>query len=324
MKTNPNPVKVISEATDTATSAIASKLMESLDTALKEKLKMKMEQIAKEDTSYATDSDSEETLNKMMEELAKDEELDSLHENEEENPEEEEEPMEPSSEENLPEDDTLPEEENLDISEEELEQMIMDVIEDMIESGELEAGEAYTPSEETPEESAEEPNEEPNAEMETPEQEPEENKSLQENAEESTEESESAMMEVLNMVKVLQAQLAEATLQNAKLQASNQILKEHNLSNVQKVKILARFEEASTPGEAKLLAENLSLKLKGNSTSLTGTRPNRKQLQEVMNNLNVRTGSKSILTESKVKTPEVQHNTGWNFERAMKIAGIEE
>jgi hypothetical protein len=72
------------------------------------------------------------------------------------------------------------------------------------------------------------------------------------------EEDEKELNEAYNTIKTIKKELAEVNLFNAKLLYTNKIFKSKNLTESQKVKVLAAFDKAANVEEAKLVFETLS------------------------------------------------------------------
>jgi hypothetical protein len=70
------------------------------------------------------------------------------------------------------------------------------------------------------------------------------------------------LMEAVNVIKTLRKELNEQNLLNAKLLYVNKIFKAKNLTESQKVKVIASFDKATTPKEAKIVFESLSSTLR--------------------------------------------------------------
>jgi hypothetical protein len=70
------------------------------------------------------------------------------------------------------------------------------------------------------------------------------------------------LMEAVSVIKTLRRELNEQNLLNAKLLYVNKIFKAKNLTESQKVKVIASFDRATTPKEAKIVFESLSSTLK--------------------------------------------------------------
>jgi hypothetical protein len=149
------------------------------------------------------------------------------------------------------------EEEEIDIEnmdEDDLKSFIEDVIADMVAAGELEAGEG-----------AEEGEEEEGEEMEASEEEVvAEAKKKAEDAKKMSEmkkmmnEMKKELDEAYSALNTIKTELNEVNLFNAKLLYTNKIFKTKNLTESQKVKILATFDKATSIKEAKLVFETLS------------------------------------------------------------------
>ena len=121
--------------------------------------------------------------------------------------------------------------------------------------------------------------------------------------------SEAELNEALDTIKTLQKDLHETNLLNSKLLYVNKIFKANNLSEAQKVNIIAAFDKAETVKEVKLVFETVSE--------------------------NVVTAKKETVTESKVKgmaskatgttastKPEVINEVSDTVRRMQKLAGI--
>ena len=77
----------------------------------------------------------------------------------------------------------------------------------------------------------------------------------------------SDLEEAINTINTLRSELQEVNLLNAKLLYVNKIFKAKNLTESQKVKVIASFDKATTPNEAKLVFESLESTLTAVSTS---------------------------------------------------------
>lgn len=75
---------------------------------------------------------------------------------------------------------------------------------------------------------------------------------------EEMEEMKSELEEAYNTIKTIKEELAEINLFNAKLLYTNKIFKAKNLTESQKVKVLAAFDKAASVNEAKLVFETLT------------------------------------------------------------------
>ena len=75
---------------------------------------------------------------------------------------------------------------------------------------------------------------------------------------EEMEEMKSELEEAYSTIKTIKEELAEVNLFNAKLLYTNKIFKAKNLTESQKVKVLAAFDKAASVNEAKLVFETLT------------------------------------------------------------------
>jgi hypothetical protein len=151
------------------------------------------------------------------------------------------------------------EDEEIDLenmSEDDLKSFIESVIADMVETGELEAGEGME-SEEGEEEGEEgkEGGMDMGAEMMA---EVKKMKKEVEEAKKAKEKAEKELKEALETVSTIKTELQEVNLFNAKLLYTNKIFKAKTLTESQKVKVLAAFDKAASVKEAKLVFETLS------------------------------------------------------------------
>ena len=138
------------------------------------------------------------------------------------------------------------------MSEDDLKSFIESVIADMVETGELEAGEGMKGEEgEEGEEGEMEMGAEMMAEVKKMKKEVEEAKKAKEKAEKE-------LKEALSTVSTIRTELQEVNLFNAKLLYTNKIFKAKNLTESQKVKVLAAFDKAASVKEAILVFETLS------------------------------------------------------------------
>jgi hypothetical protein len=79
-----------------------------------------------------------------------------------------------------------------------------------------------------------------------------------EEAKKAKEKAEKELKEALSTVSTIRTELQEVNLFNAKLLYTNKIFKAKNLTESQKVKVLAAFDKAASVKEAKLVFETLS------------------------------------------------------------------
>jgi hypothetical protein len=165
---------------------------------------------------------------------------------------------------------------NIDaMNKKELEEFIQDVISDMVSSGELEAGHE---GEEGKEDEEEEEEDEMMGMMVGDEEEEEEidiekmvaeikkakakKAAKKEDKDDEKEEMKKELKEAYDALKHIKSELNEVNLFNAKLLYTNKIFRNKNLSESQKVKVLAAFDKAVSVKEAKLVYETLSEGLK--------------------------------------------------------------
>jgi hypothetical protein len=219
-------------------------------------------------------------------------------------------------------------EEEFDIesmSEEDLKSFIEDVISDMVEAGELEAGHEGMEDEVEDEEEMEEEEvdlDELLREMELDSDDLENTTSNDEAYEEAfsamdeakkmkeeKDKMEKELDEAYKALNKIKSELNEINLLNSKLLYSNKVFKAKNLTESQKVKVLAAFDKATSKKEAQLVYET------------------------VMENLNAQTTTKRPMTESvrgmasrviagaqNTKQPIIEVNSA--FDRMQKLAGI--
>ena len=162
------------------------------------------------------------------------------------------------------------------MSKKELEEFIQDVIKDMVSSGELEAGHEGEEGEEEEEEEEmmgmmvgdEDDEEEIDIEKMVAEikraktKKASEKEAKKEDKDDEKEEMKKELKEAYDALKHIKSELNEVNLFNAKLLYTNKIFRNKNLSESQKVKVLAAFDKAVSVKEAKLVYETLSEGLK--------------------------------------------------------------
>lgn len=142
---------------------------------------------------------------------------------------------------------------NIDeMSTEDLEAFIKEVIADMVKDGELEAGQEMDMKDEEKDEKGEESKEDEEVKIDLDElMKTEEKEAEMESMKKELEEAYTAL-------KTIKAELQEVNLFNAKLLYTNKIFRAKNLTESQKVKVLAAFDKAASINEAKLVFETLS------------------------------------------------------------------
>jgi hypothetical protein len=227
-----------------------------------------------------------------------------------------------------------------DMSEEDLKSFIEDVISDMVSAGELEAGHEGMEDEIEDEESEEVDLDELLAEMEEMDEvDLDEMEDLDEYAENSPEEvlasictdypeheackslmeakkikkeKEKMKKELDEAYKALakvKSELNEINLLNSKLLYSNKVFKAKNLTESQKVKVLAAFDKATSKKEAQLVYETVMESL---NTQTAIKRPVTESVRGM--------ASKVIAGAQNTKKPIIEVNSA--FERMQKLAGI--
>ena len=125
--------------------------------------------------------------------------------------------------------------------------------------------------------------------------------------EEVKEEDNSELTEALATIETLQNQLSEVNLLNAKLMYVNKVFKANNLSESQKVNIIAAFDKAETVKEVKLVFETVS----DSVVNKKATKVNESKL-----------GMASKPTGTTATKPEVISEVSDAVKRMQKLAGI--
>ena len=256
--------------------------------------------VAEKETEAMRDEDDFD-LDEILAELEESEGLE-----EEEITEAEEEEAEVETEEEVETEVEADDEEEIDLedmSEEDLKSFIEDVIADMVEAGELEAGDAVEDEED--EEVEVEDMDMEDDEMESMEVEAEETEDIEEGKEEM-DEIKAELDEALETIAALKSELNEINLLNAKLLYTNKIFKAKNLNESQKVKVLGAFDKAETVKEVKVIFETLS--------------ENLKTTKKTVNEGIIGSASKATLAPKTSKAPIVESNEMVN--RFKKLAGI--
>jgi hypothetical protein len=128
-------------------------------------------------------------------------------------------------------------------------------------------------------------------------------RSEQEIAEEAAE-----MKEALATIEELKGQLQEVNLLNAKLLYVNKVFKANNLTESQKVSVIAAFDKAETVKEAKLVFETVSENVVGKTT--------KSSIKES------KLGMASKATGTTASKPEVISEVSDAVKRMQKLAGI--
>jgi hypothetical protein len=162
------------------------------------------------------------------------------------------------------------EEEEIDLenmSEEDLKNFIESVIEDMISSGEIEAGEEMEDEAEAEEMGAEEMGAEEEVDIDEILAELKDEE-MDEAKDEEIDELKKELDEAMNAIKTLRSELNEINLLNAKLLYTNKIFKSKNLTESEKIKVLAAFDKTTSKNEAKLVYETLIENLSKSKNSI--------------------------------------------------------
>ena len=124
--------------------------------------------------------------------------------------------------------------------------------------------------------------------------------------EEIKEEDNSELNEALETITTLQSQLQEVNLLNAKIMYVNKVFKVNNLSEAQKVNIIAAFDKAETVKEVKLVFETVSENVIAKPTAIKESK----------------LGMASKATGTTAKKPEVISEVSDAVKRMQKLAGI--
>jgi len=259
------------------------------------------ETISEEKDEMDEEMDLDEILNELEESEKSDEEDDITEESTIDEAEEEEAEEEEADEAEEKEEDEIDIE---DMSEDDLKKFIEGVIEDMVESGELEAGEEAEESE--AEEEIDMDIDGMDMEIEA-EEEIEEEVVAEEEEIEVDEEMKGELDEAYATIKSLKSELQEINLLNAKLLYSNKIFKAKTLSESQKAKVLGTFDKATTVKEVKLVFETINESLKTKTT---------KRISENM----IGSASRVTSTPKRAKRPIIESDA--MVSRFQKLAGI--
>jgi hypothetical protein len=188
--------------------------------------------------------------------------------------------------------------------------VVTDVINDMVKSGEIEAGHEGEEDEEEEEESEEEFSiNELLAEMKKVKTKKTAKKVVKSKEDKEKDEKsmkmEKDLKEAYNALRTIKSELNEVNLFNAKLLYTNKIFRSKNLSENQKVKVLAAFDKAVSIKEAKLVYETLNEGLKTTKTTV---------------NESLLRGAASKASGIAPKKPILEVNN--QFARMQKLAGI--
>lgn len=217
-----------------------------------------------------------------------------------------------------------------DMSEDDLKDFIEDVIADMVKAGELEAGHEGMEDEVEVEDEEEEEvdldelldemkDTKPDAYYEKHDRAsksskfkrglPKSKDSDSEAYYEKHEKMKEELEEAYNTIAKIKAELNEVNLLNSKLLYSNKVFKAKNLTESQKIKVLAAFDKATSKKEAQLVYETVMENL---SASNTTKRPVTESVRGM--------ASRVITGATNTKQPIIEVNSA--FERMQKLAGI--
>jgi hypothetical protein len=321
---------------ETAIANAKAALEETFVPFLREKLALKLKEMKKEEVEENYESKNMESSekNEMDEEMNLDEllkELDGLEEDKtinaagwEDYNEDEDNDNHGNLNEGEDEDaDGVPDDLDADIPEDmstkDLEMIIRDVISDMVSAGELEAG--HEGEDEGEEDKEDEENEEGEeefsinellAEMKKVKAKKTAKKVVKSKEKEEKEEKDEEkikikkdLKEAYDTLRTIKSELNEVNLFNAKLLYANKIFRSKNLSENQKVKVLAAFDKAVSIKEAKLVYETLSEGLKTTKAPV---------------NESLLRGAASKVSGIAPKKPILEVNN--QFARMQKLAGI--
>jgi hypothetical protein len=160
------------------------------------------------------------------------------------------------------------------MSEEDLKKFIEDVIEDMVNAGEIEAGESFEDDVDVDVEADGDVNIEDD-EMTSVDMAMEAKKDMDEEMKKDVDEAKDEKMdemkkdldEAMETIATLRSELNEINLLNAKLLYTNKVFRGKNLTESQKVKVLGAFDKAETIKEVKLVFETIDGAVKAKATN---------------------------------------------------------
>jgi|MDSV01.1.fsa_nt_gb hypothetical protein len=161
-----------------------------------------------------------------------------------------------------------------DMSEGDLKKFIEDVIEDMVNAGEIEAGESFEDDVDVDVEADGDVNIEDD-EMTSVDMAMEAKKDMDEEMKKDVDEAKDEKMdemkkdldEAMETIATLRSELNEINLLNAKLLYTNKVFRGKNLTESQKVKVLGAFDKAETVKEVKLVFETIDGAVKAKATN---------------------------------------------------------
>ena len=124
-------------------------------------------------------------------------------------------------------------------------------------------------------------------------------------------EDKSDLSQALETIKTLKSELNEVNILNSKLLYVNKIFKSNNLTESQKVNIIAAFDKAETVKEVKLVYETVSDNIVGKKESTDTIKESKTKL-----------GMASKATGTTASKPEVINEVSDTVRRMQKLAGI--
>jgi len=158
-----------------------------------------------------------------------------------------------------------------DMSEEDLKKFIEDVIEDMVNAGEIEAGESFEDDVDVDVDAdgeiEVEDDEETSVDVAEGYDDVDEGKEEMDEAKDEMDEMKKDLDEAMATIETLRSELNEINLLNAKLLYTNKVFRGKNLTEAQKVKVLGAFDKAETVKEVKLVFETLNSAVKAKATN---------------------------------------------------------
>ena len=129
--------------------------------------------------------------------------------------------------------------------------------------------------------------------------------------EEVKEEDKSDLDQALDTINTLKSELNEVNLLNSKLLYVNKIFKSNDLSESQKVNIIAAFDKAETVKEVKLVYETVSDSV-----------VSKKETSNTIKESKTKLGMASKATGTTASKPEVINEVSDTVRRMQKLAGI--
>ena len=162
-----------------------------------------------------------------------------------------------------------------DMSEEDLKKFIEDVIEDMVNAGEIEAGESFEDDVDVDVDAdgeiEVEDDEMTSVDVAEAKEDVDEGKEEIDEAKDEVDEIKKDLDEAMETIATLRSELNEINLLNAKLLYTNKVFRGKNLTESQKVKVLGAFDKAETIKEVKLVFETIdgAVKAKATNKSIT-------------------------------------------------------